>query len=142
MRVLALIAVCLLLITTGVGTAVFCYGADHSQAESIFSSCCARGSDSSQKPFGRGSSVPSKASVTKGSPSCGPCIDVPLALTEQQGVSAPEFTTSSSSFVDGLAGIIITSSGEALSTTVPRSTEKPDPILPSSSSSLTTVLRC
>lgn len=140
-RVLALIAIWLISITTGVGTAVFCYGSDHTQAESLFAACCNRGYGSTQKPSRNVSSVQSEAALTQGSSSCGPCIDVPLNITQQEGVSAPVPSTSSSSLPDLIAAVISPSGGELLNAIVLRSGEKPDPI-PSLPLSSSTVLRC
>lgn len=141
-KLLSLIAIWLISITTGVGTAVFCYGSDHSQTENIFASCCTRGYGSAQKPSSHGSSVQSKTALTQSSSSCGPCIDVPLYLTHEQGVSAPAPNTGSTSVSDHDHAVITPYDGGILDLNLRPAEKQPDPIFSSSPSSSSTVLRC
>ena len=134
-RLLAFIAIWLISITASVGTAVFCYGSDHSRTENLFAGCCTRGFGTAQTNTSRGGSVQSTVGLMQGQSSCGACVDVPLYLTDQQGVNEP--ITS----VSGPAGAVISSHVFG-----PPNLRQPAEafrlIVPSSSTSSTTVLRC
>jgi hypothetical protein len=140
LRLASLIMIVLICLTSGVGTAVLCYGADHSQTESIFAECCWGARNAQTEPR----SAVSKAGPVSSSSSCGNCVDVPVLGTEEQSVYLNNAAASASGIsISDHAAVIVSTCTCAVVDDHHGTTDDPERSIPlSAPPSFSTVLRC